>query len=136
MNNSGAKLPYENSKIANLLRDRIQALQPKKSQREIAAEIGYDKPNVLSMYKRGEAKVPLDRIPAFAKALQVDAGHLFRLALEQYWPGQEKVIQEIFGGITTRNQRDWLDVIEDVLSESDPVMTPPRAQALRTALGH
>ena len=39
------------------------------------------------MFKRGEVKVPLNKIPLLAKAINADPAHLFRLALEQYWPG-------------------------------------------------
>ncbi|MGZ9053126.1 MAG: helix-turn-helix domain-containing protein [Rhodoplanes sp.] len=62
---------------------QITAISGVKSQREIAAELGYERPNIISMMKRGETKLPLDKVPALAKALHVDPAHLFRLALEQ-----------------------------------------------------
>jgi hypothetical protein len=61
------------------------------------------------MFKRGETKVPLDKIPAFAKALGVDAAHMFRLGMEQYWPESRATIEEAFGrGMATRNEADAL----------------------------
>ena len=56
------RIPYafEDSSIAVFLTDRIDAVQ-KKNQREIACEIGYDKPNMISMFKSGATKVPLEK---------------------------------------------------------------------------
>ena len=39
-----------------------------KSQKDIAAEIGYDKPNVLSMIKQGQTKLPVNKVGPLAKA--------------------------------------------------------------------
>lgn len=97
-------MPFANSAIAKFLDKQIDNLKGVKTQREIANEIGYYKPNMISMFKRGEAKVPLEKIPQLAKALNVDAGHLFRLALEQYWPEHGKLILGIFGCTATENE--------------------------------
>ena len=69
--------PYANSAVATYLSRRIDELRGVKTQREIAAEAGFAKPNIISMMKVGETKLALDRIPALAKALDADAGHLF-----------------------------------------------------------
>lgn len=53
-------MPYSETSMARYLTKQIDALSGIKNQREIAAEIGYDKPNMISMFKRGETKVPLD----------------------------------------------------------------------------
>jgi len=49
------------------------------------------------MFKRGEAKVPLDKVPILARALNVDPALLFCLAVEQYWPGGAEAVARIFG---------------------------------------
>ncbi len=98
-------MPFADSAIARYLEKQIEALRGVKTQREIANEIGYDKPNMISMFKRGEAKVPLEKIPLLAKALHVEPTHLFRLALEQYWPGLAGTIASIFDGrLATENE--------------------------------
>lgn len=125
---------YADTKIAVELRKRIDELSSQKTQREIAAEIGYENGNILSMYKRGEAKVPLDKIPAMAEALDVDPAFLFRIGLEQWWEGKERVIQKIFGGVTTQRQREWLTAISEVTGEPDPELTPARRQGLTALL--
>ena len=88
-------MPFANSAIAKYLDRHIDTLKGVKTQREIAAEIGYEKPNMISMFKRGEVRVPLDKIPLLAKAIDADPAHLFRLALEQYWPGLGETIRGI-----------------------------------------
>jgi transcriptional regulator with XRE-family HTH domain len=101
-------MPFASPSIVKYLDKQIDALKGVKTQREIAAEIGYGQPNMISMFKRGEVKVPLDKIPALAKAIGADPGHLFRPALEQYWPGLGATVVEIFGRVVTANEEEIL----------------------------
>lgn len=117
-------MPFAGSSIAQYLTKQIDSLSGVKSQREIAVEVGYDKPNMISMLKRGEAKVPLDKIPALAKALHVDPAFLFRLAMEQYWPDLAKAISSIFGTIISKNEASIIDRIRELTKNGDPALTP------------
>lgn len=101
-------MPFSNSAIAAYLDKQIDALRGRKTQREIASETGYTRPNIISMFKRGETKVPLDKIPALAKALEADPAHLFRLGVEQYWPGISDTVRQIFGSLAaaTTNEEE------------------------------
>jgi transcriptional regulator with XRE-family HTH domain len=83
----------------------------KKSQREIAAEVGYDKPNMLSMIKYGDSRVPLDKIPPLAKALEVEVAHLFRLALEQYWPELHKTLADVGIDALTKGEAEVIKIV-------------------------
>ena len=96
--------PFAHTSIAKFLDERVEQLKPTKSQRQIAIDTGYDKPNMISMFKRGDTKVPLDKIPALAAALETDAAHLFRLALEQYWPDLDATIQKMIGHVATETE--------------------------------
>jgi len=99
-------MPFADSAIAKYIDKKIDELKGVKTQREIAAEIGYDKPNLISMFKRGEARVPLDKIPLLAKALGVDPAQMFRLALEQYWPDRGDIIEKLFGRLASENEEE------------------------------
>jgi transcriptional regulator with XRE-family HTH domain len=101
-------MPYANTALAKFVDKRIDALKGVKTQREIAAEIGYAKPNILSMFKRGESKVPLEKIPALARALGADPAHLFRLGFEVHWPNLVGVIEEVFGQLASKNEIEIL----------------------------
>ena len=120
--------------MAHYLTKRIEALSGIKNQREIAAEIGYDKPNMISMFKRGETKVPLDKIPLLAKALHVDPAHLFRLAMEQQWPGMKAVVDEIFNNIASDNETaSLLKPWREITKERDPSPNSRSAEILDRA---
>jgi len=75
-----------------------------KSQREIAIEAGFPKPNIISMLKKGEMKLPLDRIPDLANACHVDPVYLFRLAMEEYHPAIWEVLVNTIGMPLTANE--------------------------------
>jgi transcriptional regulator with XRE-family HTH domain len=119
-----AGMPYADMPIAQYISKQIDIQGTMgKNQRQIAQEIGYEKPNMISMFKRGEAKVPLDKIPLLAKALGVDPATLFRLGMQQYWPEQYKAISEIFGTVVTSNEAAMLEVIRKATKGNDPSMT-------------
>jgi transcriptional regulator with XRE-family HTH domain len=116
------KLPYADTPLVEYLARQIE-IQAKmgKSQRDIAAAVGYEKPTMISMFKRGEVKVPLDKVPALAKALNVDPAFLFRLAIQQYWKDDLAVINEIFGDVVTKSERKLLQMWRKVTKESEDV---------------
>lgn len=57
-----------------------------KTQTEICYEIGYTKPNIITMFKQGKTKVPLDKIGPLARSLGVDGRDFFRMVLGEYMP--------------------------------------------------
>lgn len=81
--------------VAQYLEQQI-ALSPK-SQKEIAAEVGYDKPNVMSMLKLGTTKVPINKVGPLAKALGVDPVYFMRLVMTEYMPETWSAIEEVLG---------------------------------------
>ena len=60
-------MPFANSQVARYLDHQIEALKGLKTQREIAHEIGYDKPNMISMFKRGKSRCLWIRFPSSPK---------------------------------------------------------------------
>lgn len=66
-----------------------------KSQAEIAQEIGFEKPNVMTMLKQGRIKMPIARIPAFCKATNSDPGLLLNTVLQEHYPEISAVLAEI-----------------------------------------
>src|ERR1700744_422031 len=90
-------LPHSSTALARFLHRRIDELRGIKSQREIAVEAGFARPNVISMLKSGLIKVPLDRIPALARAIEADPAHLFRLGMRDIWPELAPLVDTIFG---------------------------------------
>lgn len=125
-------LPYQNSPAAIFISARIQDLAYRKSQAEIAAETGFPNPNMMTFLKNGRNKVPLDRVPLLAKALEVDPAYLMRLALDQsIGKTAAQAITEIFGTPATENERGWLAEIRNASDNKDPRLTGRSRAALR-----
>jgi predicted XRE-type DNA-binding protein len=124
-------LPHANTKMAQYLTKQIDALKGEVSQREIAAALGYERPNIISMFKTGESKVPFDKIPDLAKVLRVDVGHLMRLGLEQYWPDKMRVINEVFSRIVTAHEMELVEIFRKATGDADPKLTEEQRMTLR-----
>lgn len=75
-----------------------------KTQREVSNEVGFERPNVISMIKNGEMKMPIDRVPAFAEACGVDPVQLIKTAMEEYHPETWRVLVEASEAPLTRNE--------------------------------
>ena len=128
--------PYASSAAAKLIAERIRDLSHRKTQDEIAVETGFPNSNMLTYLKQGRSKLPIDRVPALAKALEVDPAHLMRLALDQsVGATAARAITDIFGTPVSANELAWLEEIRDVSGNSDPRLTARLRTALRKAFG-
>ncbi len=70
-----------------------------KTQREVAEEVGFETPNVVTMLKQGQIKLPLNRVGPLARSLGVDAVYLLSLAMREYMPETFKAIEEAIQGV-------------------------------------
>ena len=100
--------------VSALISAGIDKMAPKMNQRELATAMGFGTPNMLSMMRTGATKVPFIKIPIIAAVLDIDPALLFRMRLREEWPEFEQVVFEIFGGVMTRNERDWVEFFDDV----------------------
>lgn len=105
-----------------------------KSQKEIAREVGFPKPNVVSMMKTGETKIPLDRIPALARACLVDPVYFLRLALEEYQPEIWQVLVNTLGHPLTENEWEIVGAYRIASLEAEVEMTAERVVRVLEAL--
>lgn len=130
------KNPHVDTPAATLLRRQIELISSRKTQKEIAHQAGFVNANMISLLKNGSTKLPLDRVPDLARAIEVDAAHLMRLALEQSIGKTAAVaVLETFGTPTTANERAWLEEIRDASGQSDPKLTARSRTALRAIFG-
>lgn len=102
-----------------------------KTQRQIALELGYDKPNLVTMFKQGVTRLPIDKVPAFALSLDVDAASLLRLWLATYEPETLAVIDQALGTFLTVNELEWLRGIRQAFAED----VPPFDEGARRQIG-
>lgn len=128
--------PYQNTPTAKLITDRIRDLSHRKTQAEIASEAGFANANMMTFLKNGRNKVPLDRVPSLAKALEVDPAYLMRLALDQaVGTTAASAITEIFGTPATENERGWLSEIRCASDNGDPRLTSRSRASVRGIFG-
>lgn len=115
------------------------------TQNEIALACGLKRQNIISMFKTGATKVPIERIPALSRTLKIDPRAFLSIAMEEYYPKMWDAIQEILGQgvsvtedemhilktlrdrsgtgrvkIVTQAQRDALRALADSLGGVDP----------------
>ena len=131
-----AKKPYLDTRLAKFVETRVLELKHKKSQAEIAEEAGFISPNMVTMIKKGATKLPIDRVPAVAKALECDPALLLRLALEQgEGATAATAIFEIIGPPVTRNELVWITEIREASGDTDPRLTSRASAAIRGIFG-
>ena len=76
------------------------------TQREIAKQAGFPMPNTISMMKSGQMKVPIERIPALAKAMGVDPSDFLVSALMEYHPEVWEVLKQTLGVYINSAEKD------------------------------
>lgn len=128
--------PYSETRLAKFVERRILELKPRKTQSLISSEAGFAQHTMLTNIKVGSSKLPLDRVPALAKALECDPALLFTMAIEQLGgETTELAIRKIFGTIVTENEAAWLEEIRKASNYSDPSLTSRSRAALRGIFG-
>jgi hypothetical protein len=111
----------------------ISKLRGRKSQATIAAEAGFRHANMLAMIKSGSSKLPLDRVPGLARALDCDAALLFRLALEQMSTDtRSAAISRIFRGDRYRERSSLARRDQGGIRSFRPSLTSKAQNAIRT----
>src|SRR5262245_44292179 len=66
----------------------------------LASEVGFLKTHMITRIQTGEARLPLDKVLPFARALNVHPPALFRLALTQCGGIDSASLDELLGSTT------------------------------------
>lgn len=82
-----------------------------KTQRQIALEIGYTKPNIITMFKQGSTKLPLDKVGPLAKALEIEPEDLFLKVMTEYMPETFEALSPFLCGLML--SKDELELIDN-----------------------
>lgn len=130
--------PFANSAATKFIDKHMEKMSGRgKTQREISAEAGFKVPNFMSMIRNGDSKMPIDRVPALAKALDVDEVQLFKLVIDQHFhsPEMNKMIARIEGQAgLTKNEQKWIELIRSILAGADDAPSSAMKDAVREAL--
>lgn len=105
-------------------------------QTEIAEKLGYDKPNIITMFKQGRTKIPLNKIAPLAKILGIDPLHMLRMAMVEYSPETWEVLESMIGQrmITDEEQR-ILNVIRAATANYPVPMNQDREEQVAALFG-
>lgn len=63
---------------------------------ELSTAVGFERQIALTLIKQGSMKLPLNKVPAFAAALELDPADLLRAALRESDPTLGQLIEEVF----------------------------------------
>jgi hypothetical protein len=102
-----------------------------KQQNVIAREMGYDRPNIISMFKVGTSRVPLDRVPALAEAVGVDPVGLVNMWLAEYEPNLLKVLEGSVGMTLTDAERELVGNARQMFPGGVPAFDERHEQAFK-----
>lgn len=104
--------------VAEFLSTRLR--QCGRSNSEIAAELGYEYPDMVAMFASGKAKLPLNDIKKMAQALEVDPAYLLVIAMREYMPEALAVIENIIESpLLTYNERKLVESYRSVTKGRD-----------------
>ncbi len=104
--------------VADFIADRLADCD--KTQREVATECGFETPNIITMFKNGSTRVPLNRIGPLAKAIGADPAHLLRLVMAEYLPDTWEAIEETMQStILTANELKLIRAYREVTGDND-----------------
>lgn len=116
-------------KVAQYLTAQIQISGLK--QKDIADALGYTKPNIITMFKQGLTKLPIEKVGALAKVLGVDPVYLLRIVMNDYMPGTYNALISIFGQEPiTENEREIIATIRLMSGGSNPELNDNARQKL------
>ena len=127
--------PFAYTELAVFLRKRIRALRRLKTQTEIAVEAGWtNSRNMLAMITSGASKLPIDRVPALARALNVDPAFLLRLAILQHDRELWSIIEQATGKVLSKNEEELIEHIRSMSRASDFHPSSQLLDAIREVL--
>jgi ABC-type transporter Mla maintaining outer membrane lipid asymmetry ATPase subunit MlaF len=121
--------PYANTKVARFLDKHIDQ-KVSKSHREIAQAAGWTQSNMVTMIKKGDAKLPLDRVAGLARAIDVDPMYLFRLALEQFM-GDDPQSAKMIDAVVSANEVEIINIIREASDSEDPKVNDRQTAGLK-----
>lgn len=66
------------------------------SDQDLCTAVGFERKIVLSLIKAGTVKLPIDKVPAFARALELDSAELVRAAIRESSPELSQLVDDVF----------------------------------------
>lgn len=96
--------------------------------KDIAAELGYPNANIITMFRKGATKVPIDKAPALANALGLEPSTFLREVLTEYAPNLLQALEGVHGRLPSPNEVEILDAIRTGTAQRDPPLRTTEQQ--------
>ncbi len=85
------------------------------SRDEISKKIGFKSPNIVTMIKKGDTKLPVNRIPRIAQVFNIDPAELFKQVMLEYEPEKYDAIIKCVGDAITKKERKVLNSLYEAV---------------------
>ncbi len=92
-----------------------------KSQGEVGDEMGFEKSNILTMFKTGRTKFPLNRVASFSAVTGTDPEDLLQCVLEEYHPEVLDTLNALKGRVLSQSERTMLKALREAKRKADQV---------------
>lgn len=88
----------------------------------LASALGYESPKVIQMFKSGGMKVPINKVPALADALDLHPGLLMRRVLNDVSPELLQAIEHCLGALClSEGEQKLIAAIRKANPSKEPV---------------
>lgn len=92
------------------------------SDEALASALGYESPKVIQMFKSGDMKVPIVKVPALADALDLNPALLMRRVLNDLSPEMLHAIERCLGALClSEGEQKLIAAIRKVNPSKEPV---------------
>lgn len=111
------------------LRRQIDSSDIKQS--DMSEAMGFGKPNIITMFKQGKTRVPLEKVPKFAEVLGLNQRDLLRMAMKEYCPELLNVCEKFLVSATvskneeavfSKNEKEIIAAIREWSQGTDPAI--------------
>lgn len=109
--------------------DKVALPSADMTNEEISQALGYCRPHIVSMWRGGKARVPLEKLPEMAALFKQDLGLMFRLWLEQYIGGKAhlKPIDDLVNRFVSEEE---LAIVESIRKSAPSGLSPEQASLI------
>ncbi|CAN7260352.1 hypothetical protein [Acidovorax delafieldii] len=92
------------------------------SDEALASVLGYESPKVIQMFKSGDMKVPISKVPVLADALDLNPGLLMRRVLNDLSPEMLHAVEHCLGALClSEGEQKLIAAIRKANPSKEPV---------------
>lgn len=102
---------------------------------ELAAKLGYTRPNIISMWRTGRTKIPLDRLAPLCDVLKVDLAYLLPLWIEQYGGAEANArVLKVLRNTVSDSEMALVETARQITAGRDFELKPNALKSIQEAI--